>query len=40
MSKHETQTEISQTQGNFLNDAMEEIEKSIEIIYDGGKIKW
>ena len=39
MSKHET-TENSQTQGNFLNDALAEIEKSIEKIYAGEKLKW
>ena len=40
MSKHETQRKNSQNKGNFLNDAFDEIEESIEIINNGGKITW
>lgn len=34
------QPENSQTQGNFLNEALEEIEESIQIMINGGKITW
>ena len=51
MSKHETQTENNQTQGNILNAVLEEqgnilnavleeIEESIQIMNNGGKITW
>jgi len=34
-----TQTH-NETQGNFLNKTMQEIDESIEKMYDGEKIKW
>lgn len=30
----------NQMQGNFLNNAMQEIDESIEKMYDGEKLKW
>ena len=39
MSKHETQRN-NQNKGDFLNEAFEEIEESIEIMNNGGKITW
>lgn len=39
MSKHETQRN-NQNKSNFLNDAFDEIEDSIQIINNGGKITW
>ena len=30
----------NQTQVNFLNEALQEIEESIEKIFDGEKLKW
>jgi len=35
-----TQSENNSTQGNFVNNAMQEIEESIEKMYDGEKLKW
>lgn len=35
-----TQQTDNSTQGNFLNDAMQEIEESIKKIFDGEKLKW
>ncbi len=31
---------LNLTQGNFLNNAMQEIDESIEKMYDGEKLKW
>jgi len=35
-----TQQTNNSTQGNFLNDTMQEIEESIKKIFDGEKLKW
>ena len=35
-----TQRTDNSTQGNFLNDTMQEIDESIAKMYDGEKIKW
>ncbi len=34
------QTENSQTKSNFVNNAFDEIEESIQIMMNGGKITW
>ncbi len=35
-----TQNTNNSTQSNFLNNAMQEIDESIEKMYDGEKLKW
>ncbi len=35
-----TKQTTNETQGNFLNDTMQEIDESIAKMYDGEKIKW
>jgi hypothetical protein len=35
-----TQITNNSTQGNFLNNAMQEIEEAVSKMYDGEKLKW